>query len=200
MNKKITILVTCYNKEKYISYVLEQLKSQNKEEIDVHIIDDASTDNSNAIINELVGGIDNFYIHTFDKNHGTGYTRNYALSLVSTKYFIFIDADDMLVENYINLLLEKIDAYPDADIIHFRTRVYPLGGTLMMDFSLWDKIISKEFLDKNNIAFNIMLTNMEDWNLRKKIEKTNFNEVHCEEILYIYNLLAEETITHEQPI
>lgn len=200
MDKKLTILITCYNKEKYISYILGQLIDQNCQEIDVHIIDDASTDNSQSIVKELVDNIDNFYIHNLETNHGTGYVRNYALSLVKTNYFIFIDADDMLVENYVSLLLEKIDKYPDADIIHFCTRVYPLGGKTSLDFSLWDKVISKNFLDNNNITFNPNLINMEDWNLRSKINKVKFNEIHCPEVLYIYNLLAEGTITHQDPI
>lgn len=200
MKKELTILLTCYNKEKYISYILQQLIDQNCEALDIHIFDDASTDNSLNIIQELVGDINNFTIHHWDTNKGTGSTRNYALSLVKTKYFIFIDADDMLTETYVQTILQKIRQYPDVDIHHFRTRVYPLGGTVMFNFSLWDRVISKEFLDKNNITFNPKLTNMEDWNLRVQIEKVPYIEMEHQEIIYIYNILAENTITHDNPI
>ena len=200
MEKQLTILITCYNKEKYISYILGQLIDQNCAEIDVHIVDDGSTDNSINIIKELVEPIDNFHIHHWDKNQGTGYTRQYCLSLVQTNYFIFIDSDDMLVENYVELILSKIKENPNADIHHFRTRYYPLGNTVVFSFSLWDRVISKKFLDKNNITFNDKLTNMEDWNLRCRIEQVPFEEVQHQEVLYIYNILAEGTITHDKPI
>ena len=200
MEPILTILITSYNKEKYISYVLEMLKAQNCSEIVVHIIDDGSTDSSMTIINEIVGDLQNFNIHHWDKNRGTGYTRQYALDLVDTNYFIFIDADDMIVEDYVSTLLNTIKEDNTADIHHFNTRVYPLGGTLTNDFALWDKIISKDFLVNNNITFNSELTNMEDYNLRIRINKVSCKEIHHEKIIYIYNLLAEDTITHEKPI
>lgn len=200
MKPVLTILITSYNKEKYISYILEMLKAQNRPEIEVHIIDDGSNDASLSIINELVGDIDNFFIHHWDENKGTGYTRYYALTLVKTNYFIFIDADDMIVEDYVDTLVNTIQEDSSVDIHHFTTRVYPLGGTLANDFSLWDKIISKQFLDANNITFNPELTNMEDYNLRVRISKVPFTEKHHDKVIYIYNLLAENTITHEHPI
>lgn len=200
MKPRLTILITSYNKEKYISYVINMLIAQNCEDIVVHIIDDGSTDNSLNIINELISDVDNFHLHHWDKNKGTGKTRNYALDLVETNYFIFIDADDMITENYVTKILEYITEDPTADIHYFRTRIYPLGATVCYDFSLWDRVISKEFLDKNNIRFKDSLTNMEDYNLRRKIEKIDFTEVSHSDVLYIYNLLAEGTVTHENPI
>lgn len=200
MKPVLTILITSYNKEKYISYVLGMLIDQNRPEIQVHIVDDGSTDNSMSIIKEVVGDIDNFHIHHWDTNKGTGYTRTYALDLVDTNYFIFIDADDMIVEDYVDTILQVINEDDTADIHRFNTRVYPLGGTLANNFSLWDKVISKKFLIDNNINFNPELTNMEDYNLRVRIERVNYREVVHEKVLYIYNLLAENTITHEKPI
>lgn len=200
MKPRLTILITSYNKEKYISYILSMLIEQNCDDIIVNIIDDGSTDKSLDIINELIKDVDNFHLYHWDKNKGTGYTRNYALDLVETNYFIFIDADDMITENYIKTILGYITEDPTADIHYFKTRIYPLGGTVRYNFSLWDRVISKDFLDKNNIRFKDSLTNMEDYNLRIKIDKTVFREVTHEDVLYIYNLLAEDTITHENPI
>ena len=54
MKPKLSILITCYNKEKYISYILNQLIEQNSPEIEVHIIDDCSTDSSFNIIKEII--------------------------------------------------------------------------------------------------------------------------------------------------
>ena len=89
MDKQLTILITCYNKERYVSYVLRQLIDQNCDALDIHIINDKSTDASLEIIQEIVNGVDNITIHTLDNHCGIGYVRKFALSLVKTKYFIF---------------------------------------------------------------------------------------------------------------
>lgn len=197
--KKLTILLTCFNKEKYISYILHQLVSQNCEDIIVHIINDGSTDHSLEIIQEIVGDIPNFYIHSFDKNYGVGYVRQYALSLVESGYFIFIDADDMIVEDYIQTILATIAANT-ADIHHFLTRTYPYGITACLSHTLWDKVISIDFIRKNNIDFNKTLYYNEDIDFRQQIEKTHFKEQHYNKILYIYNLFTNDSITHKQPL
>lgn len=199
MDKKLTILLTCYNKEKYISYVLRQLVDQNCDAIDVHIINDKSTDDSLEIIQEIVQDIPNFYIHSFDANCGIGYARKYALSLVETEYFIFIDADDMIVEDYISTILNAISAHK-ADIHHFLTRTYPYGTIACLSHTLWDKVISIDFVRKNNIDFNEKLLYNEDVNFREQIEKVPFEEKHYHKIIYIYNLYTDNSITHNKPL
>ena len=52
--KKLNIIVTCYNKEKYVSYVINMLKEQITEDMELHIYDDGSTDNSINIINQVL--------------------------------------------------------------------------------------------------------------------------------------------------
>ena len=52
--KKLNIIVTCYNKEKYVSYVINMLKEQITEDVELHIYDDGSTDNSINIINQVL--------------------------------------------------------------------------------------------------------------------------------------------------
>lgn len=200
MNKKLTILLTCYNKEKYISYILRQLVDQNCEAIEVHIFNDGSTDESLNIIQENIKEQSNFYIHNFKENHGIGFIRQYALEQVQSDYFIFADADDMITENYIQTILETINSEEYADIYCFKARTYPHGYMICLHQTLWDKVINTNFIRNNKICFNPNLLYNEDIDFRKQIEQTSFIEKSYPQVIYIYNLYTNNSITHELPL
>lgn len=199
MDKQLTILITCYNKEQYVSYVLRQLIDQNCDALDIHIINDKSTDASLEIIQEIVNGVDNITIHTLDNHFGIGYVRKFALSLVKTKYFIFIDADDMIAEDYVETILQAISA-DTADIYHFLARAYPYGNIICLSHTLWDKVFAIDFIRKNKIDFNETLCYNEDIDFRQQIEQYAFEEKHYQKIIYTYNLYTTNSITHTSPL
>ena len=105
--KKLNIIVTCYNKEKYVSYVINMLKEQITEDVKLHIYDDGSTDNSINIINQVLQDYNkkNIITHFIPNNLGTGAIRELALQNVNSTYFIFVDADDLISENYVQKIL-----------------------------------------------------------------------------------------------
>lgn len=108
---KYTIIITVYNKEKYIERAIKSALKQKKSEI--IIINDGSTDNSEKIIKKYKNQKNIRYI--YKENTGIADTRNVAIEYVNTKYFLFLDADDYLESN----LIEEIDKYEDYDVLSF---------------------------------------------------------------------------------
>ena len=197
--KKLNIIVTCYNKEKYVSYVINMLKEQITEDMELHIYDDGSTDNSINIINQVLQDYNkkNIITHFIPNNLGTGAIRELALQNVNSTYFIFVDADDLISENYVQKILSYIDNNSNVDIHHFGVRVYPLGGTVCFGISLWDKVFKTSFIRQNDIHFNTNLHNMEDRDFMDKVfNKNPIIEEHLEDILYVYNISIPNTLTH----
>ncbi len=110
---KYTIIITVYNKEKYIRRAIESAINQTYNNYQIIIVNDGSTDNSEKIINEY---IDNKKIIYYKKNNtGVSDTRNYAIKKVDTEYFLFLDADDYLSTS----LLEEVDKYKNYDVLSF---------------------------------------------------------------------------------
>ena len=176
---KLSIIIPYYNTYDLTVKLLKHLETQKTNEVEIIIVDDGCYETR-------FDDYDFIKVIHNEKNLNAPTSWNIGINNANGEYIAFIDSDDMLVENYVELILSKIKENPNADIHHFRTRYYPLGNTVMFSFSLWDRVISKKFLDKNNITFNDKLTNMEDWNLRCRIERVPFEEVQHQEILYIY--------------
>ena len=95
MNSGISIIVPAYNAGKTIERCVHSLLSQTMKDIRIIIVDDASVDNTWAILTELEKiSPDKICIIHSDENRGPGGARNIALDYVDTKYIGFVDSDD----------------------------------------------------------------------------------------------------------
>lgn len=112
---KVSVIVPIYNKEKYIKRCLESLQQQSLKEIEIICVNDGSQDNSGEIVATYRKADDRIVFINNEKNMGTSYSRNKALSVARGKYIFFLDADDYLdcyaLEHYYNELNGK-----DADM------------------------------------------------------------------------------------
>lgn len=110
---KYSILIVNYNKENEIERCINSVLNQTYDNYELIIVDDGSTDNSRKIINKYKK---NKKVRIFFKeNTGVSDTRNFAITKVKTKYFMFVDSDDYIDNN----LLEEIEKYKEYDILSF---------------------------------------------------------------------------------
>ena len=92
-NIDISIIVPVYNTSKYLNKCIDSLINQTKKEIEIILINDGSSDNSEEIIKKY----DDKRIKYFkNKNQGIGKTRNFGISKATGKYLMFIDSDDYI--------------------------------------------------------------------------------------------------------
>lgn len=103
----ISIIVPIYNGEQYLRGCLESILKQKYHNFEVILVNDGSIDSSEAICRQYVNRDDRFrYVQ---KEHGgASSARNYGLELVKGKYVTFIDADDWVEENYLELLHQSL--------------------------------------------------------------------------------------------
>ncbi|WP_281863165.1 glycosyltransferase family 2 protein [Planomicrobium okeanokoites] len=108
MSAKVSIIVPVYNGIPYLKECLGSAASQTYHDIEVIVINDGSTDDSKKIINEFTAADTRFKLFT-QENHGLGYTRNRGISLSKGEFVFFLDADDKIPKNAIQLLVEAIE-------------------------------------------------------------------------------------------
>lgn len=113
MDKSVAVIIPAYNVEKWIGECLHSVVSQKVPFSEVIIIDDGSQDDTLSICKKYA--MEYPYISIIEqRNNGQGYARNIGIRSVTSDYFIFLDADDLLSENahsYINQhLTEDVDA------------------------------------------------------------------------------------------
>lgn len=116
--RQLSIIIPCYNVEKYITSCLNSIKKQlNNIEYEIILINDKSTDNSIKVIkNYLKDSKMNIKLFENEENKGAGYSRNRALKEAKYNYISFIDADDYLDDNFYNEMFEKLEN-DKADVV-----------------------------------------------------------------------------------
>lgn len=102
----VSIIVPAYNEEKNIKKCINKLLDQTYKNIEIIIIDDGSKDSTLSICN-LIASNDNRVKIFSQPNSGASIARNHGLEVSKGEYIIFVDADDELISNAIELMLQS---------------------------------------------------------------------------------------------
>ncbi len=180
---KITIIVPVYNTENWLKNCLDSLVNQSLKEIELLCINDGSTDNSPAILQEYAKN--DSRITLINTSHiGIGPARNLALDNAKGEYIMFVDSDDWAEPNmceimYNTVINKNVDivfcantAWRDGAVLsqiplstEFKKRKLKIKPSDIFTFddicnynmvlmlTPWAKIFNRNFLQKNNIRF-----------------------------------------------
>jgi teichuronic acid biosynthesis glycosyltransferase TuaG len=114
--KKVSVIMASYNAEPFIRKSIESVTGQTYQNIELIIVDDASTDNSLLIAREASVKDKRIKVFALEKNIGAGNARNYAISKAEGEWLAILDADDIFLPEKIELQINKI-AKSGSDII-----------------------------------------------------------------------------------
>lgn len=103
--KKVSVIVPIYNAENYIKYAIESLINQTYKNLEFILINDGSTDNTEKIIKKYK---DKRIKYISKENTGISDTRNIGLDLATGDYIMFLDSDDYLESDAVQLMVSKI--------------------------------------------------------------------------------------------
>jgi len=114
----ISVIITNYNYDQYITKAIESVLAQTYRNIELIIINDGSTDNSDEIIKELVSKNQGRNIkYVSRKNKGVVYTRNEGIELAKGEFICYLDADDYFNHNYISKSYKIAKEY-NTDVVY----------------------------------------------------------------------------------
>lgn len=133
--KKVSIIVPVYNCEKYVGECLDSLLNQSYDNIEILLINDGSKDDSHNICSEYAKK-DSRIVYISKENEGVSKTRNIGLQKATGEYILFVDSDDWIENNAVEILVREIGDY---DVIQFGT-VEEIKG----------EFIKKPFIDNAN--------------------------------------------------
>lgn len=108
-----SVVIPLYNKEKYIQNTLESVLNQTFADYEIIIVNDGSTDDSEAIVKQFT---DSRICYYKTENQGAADARNFGIDKASSDYIAFIDADDLWLENHLETLKNLISEFPNAGI------------------------------------------------------------------------------------
>ena len=121
---KVSIIVPVYNASAFIKGCIDSVRSQTMTEgVECILIDDCSTDNTleeiQSIINGDVNVNGNFFLLRQERNQGPSAARNRGIREAKGEYVFFLDADDTITSDCIELLYGLAKQY-DADYVQGR--------------------------------------------------------------------------------
>jgi glycosyltransferase involved in cell wall biosynthesis len=126
------LLIPCYNAERYLGNLREQVDALNPAFDEVLLVDDGSEDGTVGKARAL-----GFAIHPLGTNRGPGGARNALLEMTTAEWIHFLDADDEIAPDYLDKVRPLADV--DTDVV--------LSTTLFVDEITRDLVIRWEFPD-----------------------------------------------------
>lgn len=178
-NIKISIIIPVYNTSKYLKKCITSISNQSLREIEIICVNDGSTDNSLEILEKMAQEDERIKIIN-KKNEGPSKARNVALKIAKGKYYLNIDSDDWIEQEYLKDIYDRAEkdnldiTICDAifDFVKDKNRNYILKDLSVEDREIlsgdeyitiffknnfygytWNKLIKREIYVLNNILY-----------------------------------------------
>lgn len=172
---KISIVIPCYNVEKYLKQCLDSVVNQTLQDIEIICINDGSTDSTLSILREYENS-DNRIKVISKHNSGYGASMNIGLETAKGKYIGIVESDDYAELNMFETLYNVAEEN-NLDLVRCQYYLYnskensndpwdnswvPMGKVYkplleQKPFgqapAIWSNLVNREFLNKNNIRF-----------------------------------------------
>lgn len=187
MKYKISIIIPIFNVEPYILECLESVANQTvHDSIECILVDDCGTDNSVDIAEHFLSSYEgsiNFSLIHHQRNGGLSAARNTGVRASKGHYLYFLDSDDTIKPNCLELLINMAEKY-SADLV---IGSYDTGDSRM---NLFDKIDYPKFIDNKKIVKQMLLN-------YDMLPVTAANRLITRELLIQNDLFFKEGIIHE---
>lgn len=166
---KLSLIIPCYNAEPYIDELMKSLMPQVTEDIEVIVVDDGS---------------DFPYLPNFPKvkvirkeNGGVSSARNCGLNASTGEYIAFVDADDILSDKYIELVLGAIKNDPDTVYLSWKSIDGRFGKIIESETDefnpynrcVWNRVFKRTYID--GMTFNESMPVAEDDDFLNRLPK-----------------------------
>lgn len=156
---KVSVILPIYNVAKYLRKCLDSVINQTLKDIEIICINDCSADNCENIILEYAKKDGRIKIINNEKNYGIGFSRNIGINESSGEYISFIDADDYIEKDYIEILYNTA-IKNKADIV-FTNNINIVRDKIIKPYyhnriNIWKKKFKKNETWKEGISdFNV---------------------------------------------
>lgn len=222
MKAKVSILIPIYKAEQYIEKCLQSVFEQTYDNIEYILVDDASPDHSIDIVNQIIkryqGRSQSVKIIKNKGNLGIATTRNILINNATGDYIYFVDSDDFIQNNTIELFITTA-LKENADIVRCNYFNYEnetcnpviresnnnredmvakcLSSENSMN-SLWLLFIRRSIFTDNGLIFPNNINGCEDHLMTIKLFYYASKIVDIPEPLYYYRLDNQSSVTQQK--
>lgn len=197
---KVSIIVPCYNAANYVNKTIDSIVNQTMTDIEAIFVDDGSKDNTLEVLKKKLLNLEIDYKIVQKENGGVSSARNKGLEIATGKYVLFLDSDDFIEPNMLELMYNKIEeldldsVFCGYDYVNMNGEYYKkyddrfkyientqdgfktLEDILLNNIHIWTGCIlyKRELLIKNNLKYYEGCNYGEDFEfICKAITKSN---------------------------
>ena len=123
MQPKVSVIIPCYNVEKYLDRCLNTIIGQTLAEIEIILVDDKSPDGTPVTSDEWAKKDSRIKVIHKTRNEGLGYARNTGLEYATGEYVAFVDSDDFVDIRIYETLYKKAKE-KNADVVYCNYNYY----------------------------------------------------------------------------
>lgn len=180
---KVSIIIPVYNVSEYVERCIYSVISQTHTDLECIIVDDCTPDDSIEKCEKLIANYNgpiNFIIIHHNHNRGLSAARNTGIEKATGEYLFFLDSDDEISKDAIELLLNEVYSNPNAEIVigntysqphddyyeltpnnfpyrinnnNYQIRIVFFSNQSVIPVMAWNKLIKRDFLLQNKLFF-----------------------------------------------
>lgn len=180
---RLSIIIPVYNVSKYLNECLKSLIEKNRQDYEIILVNDGSTDNSAYICEQYSREYEQIQFYS-KENSGVSDTRNMGIDLSNGEYLAFIDADDYVENGYIDKIISLLDYKADIYIYGYyeqnekgifkkevtrrKSGMQEMNSAICenifseLHYQVWNKIFKAEIVKEKGIKFDSNLRISED--------------------------------------
>ena len=200
-NKLVSVIVPCHNMAAYLPFAIQSVLDQTYSHLEVHVIDDGSTDSTKMVVEGFIS--DKRVHYHYQEKRGASSARNMGLRAARGDIIALCDADDLWVANKLELQLPCLERSPNVGVVYTNYSLTDNRGQRLVTPQLkrysgrvTDKLIVNNFVtgctamirrecfDRVGL-YDETLTTGEDYDLWLRIS-TEYDYLYLDEVTYLY--------------
>jgi glycosyltransferase involved in cell wall biosynthesis len=190
---QISIIIPSFNTAHYLCEAVDSVLNSTFKDFEIIIVDDGSTDNTKQVVSKYNNTPSVNYI--YQSNKGLAGARNTGISAAQGKYLVFLDSDDVILSDKLEVQFNYLENNKDIDVVYSLSECFvenDLNDRIKINFPIFEgnvlpQLLNGNFMHVNSImvrkekvvavgCFNSNYRELEDWDLwlRMSIEGSKF--------------------------
>lgn len=213
-SKKVSVIIPLYNRKHLISRCVESVCRQTYRNLEIIIVDDGSTDACDEVLATLQKSDERINVIR-KENGGVSSARNCGLDIATGDYVQFVDSDDALVMDTIELAVSEIEEFElDAVVFHYSCKsaynceLYPRererfgmwksadGIAILAEkgrqCDVWSKLYKRSMIGSNRFPEGVSMG--EDFIFNLLYFSSPINISYLKNVCYLYNLESGDSL------
>jgi len=194
MSNDLSVVITNWNYGQYLGAAIQSITTQTVQPVHWYIVDDGSTDAESL---DIYGGLEPEHLHLMGSQQGAVAAYQRGLDLCQTRWIIYLDADDMLADNYVEATMGVATLrevpWVYTDCVYVNEGGAETGKVKQCEFDATE-------IQKGNFIHSACLIEadlireaggwqedkLEDWHLWRRVAKLGAVAVRCADTVLYY--------------